>query len=62
MSSPKIFVSYRRDDTSGYTGRLCDALTDRFGRDHVFFDIDTLQPELTSPCGPPADSDQQEMT
>ena len=41
-----IFISYRRDDTAGYAGRLYDALARRFGADHVFIDIDTLKPGL----------------
>jgi hypothetical protein len=39
-----VFISYRREDSSGYAGRLYDALTDRFGEQQVFMDIDTLQP------------------
>jgi len=26
-----IFISYRRDDTGGHAGRLCDRLSARFG-------------------------------
>jgi hypothetical protein len=37
-----VFISYRRDDTAGYAGRLYDALTAHFGRDLVFFDIDSI--------------------
>jgi hypothetical protein len=40
----RIFLSYRREDTSGYAGRLFDALTEAFGRGAVFMDIDTLAP------------------
>ena len=36
------FLSYRRDDSSGYAGRLHDALADQFGRERVFMDIDTI--------------------
>lgn len=39
-----IFISYRRDDTSGHAGRLYDRLSDRFGEDRVFIDIDTIEP------------------
>jgi hypothetical protein len=39
-----IFISYRRDDTSGFAGRLYDRLCDRFGRDRVFRDVDTIEP------------------
>lgn len=40
---PRIFISYRRDDTEAVAGRLYDALRSRFGRDRVFRDIDTLR-------------------
>jgi TIR domain len=40
----RIFISYRRDDTQGYARALHDELTERFGRDRVFRDIDTLRP------------------
>ncbi|MGE0592575.1 MAG: toll/interleukin-1 receptor domain-containing protein [Vicinamibacterales bacterium] len=39
---PTIFISYRRDDSSGYAGRLHEALERRFGADAVFRDVDTL--------------------
>jgi hypothetical protein len=31
-----IFVSYRRDDSSGHTGRLRDRLVAEFGADRLF--------------------------
>ena len=43
-ASSRIFISYRRQDTPGYAGRLSDDLRDRFGPDQVFMDIDTLRP------------------
>ena len=43
---PKIFISYRRDDSAGHAGRLYDRLVDRFGRGQVFMDVDTIQPGL----------------
>jgi len=43
---PRIFISYRRDDSGGYAGRLYDRLRERFGEDQIFMDIDTLQPGL----------------
>ncbi|HSE19249.1 MAG TPA: toll/interleukin-1 receptor domain-containing protein [Pyrinomonadaceae bacterium] len=39
-----IFVSYRRDDTSGHAGRLADRLVEHFGRNRIFMDIDTIEP------------------
>jgi hypothetical protein len=38
-----IFISYRRDDTAGYAGRLYDALAAHFGRSQVFIDIDSIR-------------------
>ncbi len=43
-----VFVSYRREDSSGWAGRLSRALRDRFGEDQVFMDIDTLEPGIDS--------------
>ncbi len=40
----KIFISYRRDDSSGYAGRLYDRLKQHFGKDRVFMDIDHIEP------------------
>ena len=40
----KILVSYRREDSAAYAGRLADRLRQRFGADNVFVDIDTIQP------------------
>jgi hypothetical protein len=40
----KIFISYRRDDSAGYAGRLFDYLAARFGGKNVFMDIDTIEP------------------
>jgi formylglycine-generating enzyme required for sulfatase activity len=40
-----IFISYRREDSAPYAGRLYDRLHAHFGAKHeVFMDIDTLQP------------------
>jgi DNA-binding beta-propeller fold protein YncE len=40
----RIFLNYRREDTRGDAGRLYDDLAERFGAQHVFRDIDTLEP------------------
>jgi tetratricopeptide (TPR) repeat protein len=37
---PRIVISYRRDDTAGHAGRLYDRLTTRFGKNHVFMDLE----------------------
>lgn len=39
-----IFISYRREDSSGWVGSLSRALRESFGEDQVFRDIDTLEP------------------
>ncbi len=39
-----IFISYRREDSAGYTGRLYDHLSRHFGRERVFMDIDAISP------------------
>lgn len=39
-----IFISYRRDDTAPYAGRLFDRLTREFADDVVFMDIDNIEP------------------
>lgn len=38
----RIFISYRRDDSAGHAGRVCDRIAQRFGRDVVFFDVDAI--------------------
>ena len=40
----RILISYRRADTSGYSGRLYDALAAHFGADQVFMDISAIRP------------------
>lgn len=38
----KIFLSYRRDDSRAFTGRICDRLTQHFGDEAVFRDVDSI--------------------
>lgn len=40
---PKVFLSYRRDDSGGYAGRIQDQLTRDLGADVVFMDVDGIQ-------------------
>lgn len=35
-----IFISYRRDDSQGFAGRLADDLTEIFSPDLVFRDVE----------------------
>lgn len=44
MTANSVFISYRRDDTAGETGRLAEHLERRLGADRVFFDIDAIAP------------------
>lgn len=38
----KIFISYRRDDSNYAAGRIYDRLTDHFGEENVFLDVDSI--------------------
>jgi hypothetical protein len=40
---PRIFLSYRRDDSAAYTGRIADHLRSHYGVDNVFVDVDTIR-------------------
>lgn len=40
---PSIFLSYRRDDSAGFAGRLYDDLTERLPGAQIFMDVDTIQ-------------------
>jgi hypothetical protein len=40
----RVFISYRRDDSAAYAGRLYDRLTAHFGEGQVFMDIDQIEP------------------
>lgn len=46
MASGKIFISYRREDTSGESGRLKDKLEQVFGKENIFYDVETLEAGL----------------
>src|SRR5204862_6256136 len=37
---PKVFISYRREETAGHAGRLYDVMASRFGDSNVFMDVD----------------------
>ena len=41
---PRIFMSYRREETGWAAGWLFDSLASRFGRDQVFKDVDSIEP------------------
>lgn len=39
-----IFICYRRDDSAGHAGRLYEGLTAHFGHEHIFMDVDSIEP------------------
>ena len=45
---PKIFLSYRRQDSAGVAGRIYDRLRQHFGDDAIFMDIDNIPLASTS--------------
>ena len=44
MSKQSIFISYRRQDTAAYAGRIYDRLSAKYGEHNVFMDIDRIEP------------------
>jgi Protein kinase domain/TIR domain len=38
----RIFISYRREETSAFVTQLADALREKFGRENIIMDIDRL--------------------
>jgi hypothetical protein len=38
----KVFISYRREDSAPYAGRIQDRLEREFGRDGLFMDVDSI--------------------
>lgn len=42
LPSNSIFISYRRSDSNDVTGRIYDRLSNHFGRDIVFKDVDSI--------------------
>ena len=41
---PNIFISYRREDSAGYAHAIYGRLVQRFSKDQVFMDVDTVEP------------------
>jgi hypothetical protein len=41
-----IFINYRREDSSGVAGRLCDRLSRTFSQDEMFIDVDDMKPGI----------------
>jgi hypothetical protein len=44
VTERRVFLSYRREDSIDASFRLYDALANRFGDEHVFIDIDSIDP------------------
>lgn len=42
-SRPKVFISYRRDDSSGHAGRIYDMLSFEFGASQIFLDVEDIE-------------------
>jgi hypothetical protein len=40
--SGQIFISYRREDSSGWAGRLFDRLSNQFPSNQIFMDVDSI--------------------
>ena len=40
VPGPKVFITYRREETAAHAGRLYDAMVARFGEGNVFMDVD----------------------
>src|SRR5579862_3711916 len=43
---PRVMISYRRQDSLPFAGRLADNLNAEFGSKNVFMDIDSIEPGL----------------
>jgi non-specific serine/threonine protein kinase len=41
---PGVFISYRREDSAGWAGRIYDRLAAQFGTDQVFLDVEAIAP------------------
>ncbi|MBX2990265.1 MAG: toll/interleukin-1 receptor domain-containing protein [Bacteroidetes bacterium] len=41
-AAPTVFISYRREDSSDVTGRMYDRLSQHFGKQSVFKDVDSI--------------------
>jgi hypothetical protein len=44
VPSGRVFISYRREDTSATAGRLYDRLVAQFGSGNIFMDVDSITP------------------
>lgn len=44
MPGERIFISYRRQDSAAYAGRIGDRLVRRYGKPNIFVDVDRILP------------------
>ncbi|MEA2600741.1 MAG: hypothetical protein QOF89_1733 [Acidobacteriota bacterium] len=44
LGSSRIFISYRREDSAGYTRLLYEELVKRFGNESIFLDVTQIKP------------------
>jgi HAD superfamily hydrolase (TIGR01509 family) len=44
--SGKVFISYRRDDSSGYAHAVYNKLCEHLGQSQIIFDVDTIEPGI----------------
>lgn len=42
VTTLSVFVSYRREDSADVTGRICDHIENRFGKEAVYVDVDRI--------------------
>src|SRR5262249_35915282 len=43
VNVPGVFISYRREDSAAYAGRLFDVLSTEFGQENTFMDVDDIK-------------------
>ena len=41
---PLVFITYRREDSAGFAGRLHESLERRLGEGEIFRDVDAIEP------------------
>ena len=44
MEFPRVFISYRREDSSKWTKSLFSLLADHLGFEQLFFDVENILP------------------
>jgi TIR domain len=44
MSNGHIFISYRREDSAGYTRAIYNGLAQHFSKEGIFMDVDAIEP------------------